>query len=60
MIEVYVLFQTKQRKRGLSFRNSKLCESKQMGELMEDKGCFSKICYVDSCLYSVWPDKSFS
>ena len=30
-----------------------------MGELMKDKRCFSKICYVDSRLYSVWPDKSF-
>ena len=30
-----------------------------MGELMKDKRCFSKICYVDSRLYSVWPVKSF-
>lgn len=29
-------------------RVGNLQEGKYMGKLMEDKGCFSKVCYVDS------------
>ena len=28
------------------------------GKLMEDKGCFSKVCYVDSSWYCSWAAKS--
>lgn len=45
---------TRQRKKVLA---GKLWKDKYIGKLMEDKGCYSKVCYVDSSPCCLWADK---